>query len=200
MASTSAIEIYIRALLDVANVLQQHKEARSAFDPGFLFRSVRDGFFQTLTEDDQERILYHRRTGEEFLLWQGPVRYQKINWNCIGWIFPFSTIEEMERAYELVIRAELEKKSWSAFRQFWLTCRLQLQEAPLKIPTNIIKVRVMGEECRAAMENLEQYPPNLRYVVKTLLERLPSSNYLRNRLKMKLVVGEKLEPYVQTLK
>jgi hypothetical protein len=55
----------------------------------------------------------------------------------------------------------------------------------------------MGEECRTAMQTLEKNPPNLRYIAKMLLERLPSSSYLRKRIHLKIVVGEKLEPYVQ---
>ena len=194
---TRAIDVYVQALLDIANVLERHREARLAFDPDFLFRIVRDGFLQTVTDHDKNRILYHNRPGEEFLLWQGPVHNQKMSWNCIGWIFPFFTNEEIENSYEIITRAELEKKSWAAFRQFWLSCRLRFQEAPLDIPTNLVKVRVMGEECRSAMQTLEKHPPNLRYVAKTVLDRLPSSSYLWRRFHMKIVVGEKLEPYVQ---
>lgn len=194
--AAEAIEIYIQALLDIANALERHREARSAFEYAFLRRVLLDGFLQTVTEEDRERILHHRYPGEECLLWKGPAPHQKVNWNGIGWIFPFTTIEETERAYELVIRSELSQKSWAAFRQIWLSCRLRLHERALEVPTNLVKVRVMGEEKRSVMQRLEQTPPNLRYLVKALLDQLPGSHYLRKRLQLKLVVGEKLEPYV----
>ncbi len=193
-----AINVYVRALVDIANVLERHREVRTAFDPGFLSRSIRDGFLQTHTESARVRILYESHPGEEFLLWQGPVPGQKMNWNCIGWIFPFYADEELEDTYEIITRAELNTKSWAAIRQFALSCRLRWQEMPFEVPTNIVKVRVMGDECAVAMHTLEQYPPNLRYVAKAILDRLPTSSYLRKRIHMQVVIGEKLEPYIYT--
>lgn len=189
----------MRALLDIACVLERHREVRTAFDPGFLVRILRDGFLQTVTESDKERILHHSHPGEEFLLWKGPVRGQKLHWNCIGWIFPFYSDEELENSYEIIIRSELDAKSWAALRQFVLSCRRRFQETPFDVPTNIVKVRVMGDECRAAMHTLETQPPNLRYVAKALLDQLPASNYFRKRIRMELVVGETLEPYIHNI-
>lgn len=196
---TKAIDLYVRALRDIAHTLEQHQEARSVFDSQFLFRIIRDGFLQTISEYETGRILRHSKPNEEFLLWQGPVCEQKMNWNCIGWIFPFSSDEEIEDAYEKITRAQLATKSWGKFRQFVLSCRLRVQETPFDIPSNLIKVRVMGAECRIAMRMLTKYPPNLRYVTKALLDQLPSSSYVRKRIRIKIVVGEKLTPYVHTL-
>ena len=195
---TSAIDFYIRALRDIAAVLERHREVRTAFHPDFLVRILRDGFLQTVTESEQERILHESRPTEEFLLWKGPVRGEKMNWNCIGWIFPFYDEQEIETAYELITRSEIDLKPWAAIRQFVLSCRLRWQEMPFEIPANIIKVRVMEDECVTAMHTLEDYPPNLRYVVKNLLDRLPASNYLRQRIQVRVVVGEKIEPYIYT--
>lgn len=192
-----AIERYIRALLDITTMLEQHREVRTAFDQTFLPRIMHDGFLQTITEQDKNRVLSPNRPEEEFLLWQGIIPGVDMHWNNIGWIFPFLTSEEMDNSYEIITRAELATKSWSAFRQFWLSCRLRFQEEALDIPTNIVKVRVVGEECRSAMNILSKHPPNLRYVAKALLDRSPSSSYLKERIHVKLVVGEKLEPYAQ---
>ncbi len=194
-----AIDIYVRALLDIVNVLEQQREVRTGFDAGFLARILRDGFLQTLTESDKDRILQHSRCGEEFLLWKGPPSGQKMNWNVIGWIFPFYSDEEIENSYEIITRAELNKRSWAALRQFVLSCRLRFQETSLDIPTNLVKVRVTGDECRAAMDTLEIHPPNLRYVANALLNQLPASSYLRKCLRIELVVGEKLEPYIHPI-
>ena len=191
-----AIELYVNALVDIATRLQAHREVRSEFEPSFLVRIMRDGFLQPIVEIDRERILSAAASGEDFLLWQGVARYKPMNWNGIGWIFPFYTDEEMERAYEIIIRAELSQKSWPGLRQFVLSCRLRIQGAPIKVPTNLVKVRAKGEDCQKAMRTLEQSPPNLRYVTKTVLDQLPAANYLRKRIRMKLFVGEKLEPYV----
>lgn len=198
--TAEAIEIYIQALLDIANALESHFEARAAFDHLFLQRVIRDGFLQTVSEEDTQRILYQSQPGEEFLMWQGPVPHQKARWNGMGWIFPFTSLTESEQAYELITRAKLSQKSWAGFRQWWLTCRLHLQENAINLPTNLVKVRVMGNACQIAMHYLEQNPPNLRYIVKTMLERSPASSYLRTRLQMKLVVGEKLDPYIHPFK
>ena len=192
-----AIERYVQAIFDIATALEQHHEARTAFEPSFLARIVHDGFLQTVTEQDENRIIYDNRPGEEFLLWHGVVPGVKMNWNTIGWIFPFFTPEEVENSYEIIIRAELATKSWAGLRQFWLSCRLRFQEAPLEIPTNIIKVRVVGEDCRKAMRVLKKHPPNLRYVAKILKERSHPASYLKKRIHLKLVIGEKLEPYAQ---
>ena len=194
--TTEAIEIYIQALLDIVNALESHHEARSAFDHLFLRQVIRDGFLQTVSEKDTQRMLYQSQVGEEFLLWQGPVPHQKARWNGIGWIFPFTSLTEKEQAYELITRAKLSQKSWASFRQWWLTCRLRLHETALELPTNLVKVRVMGRTCQLAMQHLEQHPPNLRYIVKSMLERLPASSSLRTRLQMKPVIGEKLDPYI----
>ncbi len=198
--TAEAIDVYIQALLDIAKALESHREARSEFDHFFLHRVIRDGFLQTAAEEDTQRLLYQSQAGEEFLLWQGPVPHQKARWNGIGWIFPFTSLAESERAYELITRTKLSQKSWAGFRQWWLTCRLRLQETALDLPTNLVKIRVMGSACQLAMQHLEQNPPNLRYIVKTLLERSPASSYLRTRLQMKLVVGEKLDPYIHPFK
>ena len=115
----------------------------------------------------------------------------------MGWLFPFHTMNDMERAYELITRAELARKSWAPVRQFWLSCRFKLQEAPISIPTNIVKVRVKGEACSAAMFVLERSLPNLRYVTKAVMDRLPPSNYFRKRTHLKIMVGERLEPQIQ---
>lgn len=192
-----AIERYIRALLDITTMLEQHREVRTAFDQTFLLRIMHDGFLQTITEQDKNRVLYHNRPEEEFLLWHGMIPGVDMHWNNIGWIFPFLTSEEMDNSCEIITRAELATKSWSPFRQFWLSCCLRFQEEALDIPTNIVKVRVVGEECRSAMNILSKHPPNLRYVAKALLDRSPSSSYLKKRIHVKLVVGEKLEPYAQ---
>ncbi|MBD3306249.1 hypothetical protein GF339_07655 [candidate division KSB3 bacterium] len=197
---TQAIEFYIQALLDITTVLEHHREARTAFDPLFLSRIMRDGFLQTSTAADRDRILHQSTSTEEFLLWRGPARQQKMNWNCLGWIFPFASDEEIERTCELITRSELDAKSWAAVRQFWLSCRLRLQEVSFDVPTNLVKVRVMGSACQTAMQTLETYPPNLRYVAKSLLDQLPATHYFRKRIQMKLVVGETLEPYISTRK
>ena len=192
-----AIERYIQAIFDIATVLEQHHEARTAFEPLFLARIVHDGFLQAVTEQDENRIIYENRPGEEFLLWHGVVPGVKMNWNTIGWIFPFSTSEEIENSYEIITRAELATKSWAGLRQFWLSCRLRFQEAPLEIPANIVKVRVLGEESQNAMRVLKQHPPNLRYVAKILKEQSHSTSYLKQRIRLRLVIGETLEPYAQ---
>ncbi|PIE35064.1 hypothetical protein CSA56_05720 [candidate division KSB3 bacterium] len=192
-----AIERYIQALLDIATALEQHHEARTAFEAIFLTRIVHDGFLQAVTEQDENRILYENRPGEEFLLWHGAVPGVKMHWNSIGWIFPFSTSEEVENSYEIITRSKLALKSWAGLRQFWLSCRMRFQEAPLSIPTNIVKVRVVGEECRQAMRVLKKHPPNLRYVAKILQERSHPTSYLKHQIHLKLVIGEQLEPYAQ---
>lgn len=193
-----AIETYQQALIDLAAALDAHHEARLECEPNFLTRILRDGFLQPMTAEERQRILHDRRNGEELLLWQGVLRQQKPNWNGIGWIFPFYTIAEMERAYELITRAELEQQAWSRVRQWALTYRLKWRGAALDIPTNIVKVRMKGAACGAAMRTLETSPPNLRYLTKTLLERLPPANYARRRIRLKIVVGEKLAPEILT--
>ena len=198
MEYQQAIEMYVRALVDIATTLDIHHEARLEFDPGFLLRVLRDGFLQPVTTHERQRLLHERQNEEEFLLWYGGMRQKKMNWNGIGWIFPFQIYQEMERAYELITRAELEQKSWARVRQFVLSCRFKFQEAPIKIPTNIVKVRVKGDECLAAMRTLEKSPPNLRYVTRAMIDHLPPTNYLRKRIQMKIFVGEKLEPQVLT--
>lgn len=197
--STQAIETYIRALVDIATALDQHGEIRTDFEPNFLLRVIRDGFLQTVTETDRERILLHPYPQENFLVWQGPLRREKPNWNCVGWIFPFHSAEEVERSYEIVTRTRLANKSWAAIRQFVLSCHLRFHESAINVPVNLVKVRVRGEECRAAMEALEQNPPHLRYVARAMLGRVSARNYLLKRIRMNLVIGEKLEPYVHTL-
>jgi hypothetical protein len=191
-----AIDTYVRALVDIATMLDTYREVRSEFDPSFLLRIMRDRFLQTVTEEDRTRILHVYESEEDFLLWQGVLRSKKMNWNWIGWIFPFHTDEEMKKAYTLITRAELSQRSWPLLRQFVLSCRLRFQETPIRVPTNIVKVRVKGDECQAAMQTLEKSPPNLRYVTKAMIDQLPPSNYLRKRIRMKIFVGEKLEPYV----
>ncbi len=191
-----AIDFYIRALLDIIITLEHHREARTAFAPSFLFRAVSDGFLQPITEQEKARVLAECPTGE-FLLWQGVIPGVKRNWNTIAWIFPFSQPKEMEDSYEIITRAELAAKSWAFARQFWLSCRLRMQETPLDIPTNIVKLRVVGEECQQAMRLLYQYPPSLRYVAKALLDRATTSSYIRKHLKVAIVIGEKLEPCAQ---
>jgi hypothetical protein len=193
-----AIGTYVRTLVDVATILDTHHEVRSEFDTRFLLRIMDDGFLQTVTENDKYRLLHDHKNGENFLLWQGMVRQKKMNWNCIGWIFPFYTNEEMERSYEVITRAELDQKSWAKLRHLALFYRLKIRGIPLEIPTNIVKVRAMGDECNAAMRTFEKSPPNLRYVTKAVIDQLPPSNYLRKRIQMKIVVGEKLKPYVKT--
>jgi hypothetical protein len=192
-----AIELYIKALLDIATALEQHREARTAFDATFLTRVVRDGFLQTVTEQDRHRVLEQHHPGEEFLLWQGKVPGVTENWNNVGWIFPFRDLAEMENSYEIVTRSELAEKSWAGFRQLWLSCRLRVHEAAIELPTNLVKVRVLGDDCRTAMQVLRKHPPNLRYVAKTLLERSSSRSNLKKRIQLKLVLGEQLEPYAQ---
>lgn len=191
-----AVDLYVRVLLDIATVLHTHREARAEFDTGFLLRIMHDGFLQSVTENDGIRLLHNPRNGGNFLLWQGVIGQQKTNWNCIGWIFPFDTNEEMERSYEVITRAELDQKPWPKFRQFTLSFRTQILGIPLKIPTNIVKVRAIGDECRAAMRILEKSPPNLRFVTKAVIDQLPPVNYLRKRIQIKPVVGEKYKPYV----
>lgn len=192
-----AIELYIRALLDIATALEQHREARTAFDASFLYRVVRDGFLQTVTEQERQRVLEQHRPGEEFLIWQGNIPGVTNNWNNIAWIFPFATLEEMENSYEIVTRSEFAEKSWAGLRQFWLSCRLRMQESALELPSNLVKVRVLGDDCRSAMQVLRKHPPNLRYVAKALLERSSSKSTLKKRIHLKLVLGEQLEPYAQ---
>ena len=192
-----AIELYIKALLDIATALEQHREARTAFDATFLSRVVRDGFLQTVTEQDRHRVLEQHHPGEEFLLWQGNVPGVTNNWNNIGWIFPFRELQEMENSYEIVTRSEIAEKSWAALRQFWLSCRLRVHEAALELPTNLVKVRVLGNDCRSAMQVLGKHPPNLRYIAKALLERSSQKSVLKQRIHLKLVLGEQLEPYAQ---
>ena len=102
----------------------------------------------------------------------------------------------MERSYEVITRAELDRKSWAKIRQVVLSFRTQILGISLKIPTNIVKVRAIGNECHSAMRKLEKSPPNLRYVTKTAMDQLPPSNYLRKRIHMKLVVGEECKPYI----
>ncbi len=198
MEYQEAVDTYVRDLVDIATVLELHHEVRSEFDPSFLLRTMQDGFLQAVMESDKNRLLHDYKPGEEFLLWQGVIRQKKLNWNNIGWIFPFYTNEEMERSYEVITRAKLDQKSWARFRQLGLSYRLKIRGIPLEIPTNIVKVRAIGEECRSAMRMLKKSPPNLRYVTKALMERLPPSNYLRKRIQMKIIIGEKLEPYVKT--
>lgn len=191
-----AVDIYLRALLDIATVLNTHREARAEFDTGFLLRIMHDGFLQPLTENDEIRLLHNLRDGENFLLWQGVIGQKKMNWNCFGWIFPFDTHEEMERSYEVITRAELDQKPWPKIRQLALSFRTQVLGVPLNIPTNIVKVRATGDECRSAMRTLAKSPPNLRYVTKAVIDQLPLSNYLRKRIHIKLVVGEEFKPYI----
>jgi hypothetical protein len=105
---------------------------------------------QTVSAEDTQRLLYQSQAGEEFLLWQGPVPHQKARWNGIGWIFPFTNLAESERAYELITRTKLSQKSWAGFRQWWLTCRLRLQETALDLPTNLVEKQVMGSACQNA--------------------------------------------------
>jgi len=192
----NAIEFYIRALLDIITTLEHHKEARTAFEPSFLFRAVNDGFLQPVTEQEKARLLAERPTGE-FLLWQGAIPGVKRNWNAIAWLFPFSQPAEMEDSYEIITRAEMAAKSWAFVRQFWLSCKKRVQETPLEIPANIVKLRVVGEECQQAMRLLYQYPPNLRYVAKVLLDRAAASSYIRKDVNVSIVIGEKLEPFAQ---
>ncbi|PID57270.1 hypothetical protein CSB45_08585 [candidate division KSB3 bacterium] len=191
----TAIDVYVKALLDIATALEQHREARTAFDVSFLSRVVLDGFLQTVTE--RERVLGCRSPNEEFLLWQGQVPGIAKNWNNIGWIFPFHGLQEMENSYEIVTRSEIAEKSWAGLRQFWLSCRLRVHEAALDLPANLVKIRVLGDECRSAMQVLREHPPDLRYVSRTLLERLPQKSPLKQRLHVKLILGEQLKPYAQ---
>ncbi len=192
----NAIEFYIRALQDIVTTLEHHREARTAFEASFLFRAVNDGFLQPITEQEKARLLAECPTSE-FLLWQGVIPDVKRNWNAIAWIFPFSQLAEMERSYEIITRADMAAKPWAFARQFWLSCRMRVQEMPLEIPANIVKLRVVGKECQQAMRLLYQYPPNLRYIAKTLLDRASASSYLRKDLKVPIVIGEKLEPCAQ---
>ena len=191
-----AVDTYVRILVDIATVLDSYREARAEFDTDFLLRIMHDGFLQPVTENDRNRLLYNPRKGETFLLWQGVTEQKKMNWNCFGSIFPFATKEEMERSYEVITRAELNQKSWAKFRQIVLSFRTQILGISLKIPTNIVKVRAIGNECHSAMRKLEKSPPNLRYVTKTAMDQLPPSNYLWKRIHMKLVVGEEYNPYI----
>lgn len=192
-----AIDVYARALRDIATILQSHREAQTDFEADFLARTLQDGFLQAATEQDRLRVVSDHAPGESFLLWPGELLQPKMTWNCVCWIFPFQTIEEMERAYELITRAELAQKPWASVRQFWLSCRMRMSETPFRIPTNFVRVRVKGEDCRAALKVLQESPPNLRYVTKTVLDRLPATHYFRKRTHVKLVVGEQLQPYVR---
>lgn len=191
----NAIEFYIRALSDIVTTLDHHREARTAFEPSFVFRAVSDGFLQAVTEQEKARIL--ERQAGEFLLWQGVIPGVKRNWNAIGWIFPFSQPAETEESYEMITRAEMAAKPWGFARQFWLSCRKRVQEMPLEIPANIVKLRVVGDECQQSMRLLYQYPPNLRYVAKALLDRATAASYIRKDLNVSIVIGEKLEPFAQ---
>jgi len=193
-----AVSTYIQGLADIATILHIHHEARTEFESIFLIRAIHDGFLQPISDRDRDRLLYHHSRDENFLIWNGDVSGKKMNWNALGWIFPFQAIDEMERAYELITRAALAQKPWAKIRQFILTCRFKFQEAPIQIPTNIVKIRVKGSGCLAAMRFLDQSPPNLRYVTKALIDKLPPSNYFRKRTKIQIVVGERLEPYIRT--
>jgi hypothetical protein len=193
-----AVETYVKALVDVATILHIHHEARTEFDRKVLARTLHDGFLQPVNDDDQTRLLEDYTPDENFLLWYGEIPGRKMNWNCVGWIFPFQTMTEMERSYEMIIRAELAQKSWANMRQFLLSCRMKLHEGSIQIPTNIVKVRVKGEQTQKAMRLLDKSPPNLRYVAKAVADRLSPSNYFRKRTQIKIVIGEKLEPYVRT--
>jgi hypothetical protein len=164
-------------------------------------QTIRDGFLQTVSDTDRERLLSHHTHDNNLFIWNGEVAGKRMNWNTIGWIFPFHTNDEMERAYELVTRAALAQKSWAGIRQFILSCRFKFQETPIHIPTNLVKVRVKGPRCCAAMRFLGQSPPNLRYITKTVANQLPASNYFRKRTKVQIVIGEeRLEPYTRNPK
>lgn len=193
-----AVSTYVQGLVDIATILNAHHEARTEFESGFLIRTIQDGFLQPVSDHDRERLVSHHDRDENFLIWNGEVSGKKIQWNALGWIFPFQALDEMERAYELITRAALAQKSWAGIRQFILTCRFKFQEAPLQIPTNFVKIRVKGPTCSAAMRFLGQSPPNLRYVTKAVVDQLPPSNYFRKRTKIQIVIGERLEPYVRT--
>jgi hypothetical protein len=192
-----AVDTYIQGLVDIGTILHTHHEARTELAPSFLIRALQDGFLQPVSGQDRQRLMEDHDPQEHCLLWYGDILQQKRHWNAIGWLFPFHTMNDMERAYELITRAELARKSWAPVRQFWLSCRFKLQEAPISIPTNIVKMRVKGQACTAAMFVLEQSPPNLRYVTKAVVDRLPSFNYFRKRTHLKIVIGERLEPQIQ---
>ncbi len=194
-----AVNRYIRGLVDITTVLHVHHEARTEFESGFLLRTIQDGFLQPVSDFDRERLLSPHDRDENFLIWNGTVPGKKIIWNSVGWIFPFQALDEMERAYELITRAALAQKSWANLRQFILTCRFKFQEAPIQIPTNLVKIRVKGPQCSAAMRCLAQSPPNLRYIARTVVDQLAPSNYFRRRTKIQIVVGERLEPSVRPL-
>lgn len=199
MEYQEAVERYVQGLVDLATILNIHHEARTEFGVGFLTRSIQDGFLQPISDQDRERLLERHQDDENFLIWNGEAPRKKLNWNAVAWIFPFREIDEMERAYEVVTRAALAQKSWAAARQFLLTCRCKLQEAPIQIPTNIVKIRVKGEAYSAAMRCLDHSPPNLRYVARSVVDRLPPSNYFRQRTNIQIVIGERLEPSVRPL-
>lgn len=192
-----AVATYVKAVVDIATILNLHHEARTEFGPGFLERTLQDGFLQPVTDRDRERLLTHA-PAENFLIWYGSLPGQKMNWNCVGWIFPFQTLSEMERSYEMITRAELAQKSWANLRQFLLSCQMRLHEGSIQIPTNIVKVRVKGEQIRRAIRPFKKSPPNLRYVTKAVIDQLAPSNYFRKRTQVKIVVGEKLQPHVRT--
>lgn len=194
-----AVTTYMQGLVDIATMLNVHHEARTEFETGFLARTIQDGFLQPVSDQDRDRLLLQHERDENFLIWNGDAPGKKLNWNALAWIFPFQTADEMERAYELIIRAALAQKSWANVRQFLLTCRFKFQEAPIRIPTNIVKIRVKGVECAAAMRCLAQSPPNLRYMARAVIDQLPPSNYFRKRTKIQLVVGERLEASVRPL-
>lgn len=194
-----AVSIYIQGLVDIVTILNVHHEARTEFESGFLSRTIRDGFLQPVSDFDREQLLVPHDRDENFLIWNGAVPGKNMNWNSVGWIFPFQALNEMERAYEFITRAALAQKSWANLRQFVLTCRFKLQEAPIHIPTNMVKIRVKGPQCTAAMRCLAQSPPNLRYIARTVVDRVAPSNYFRERTKIQIVVGERLEPFVRPL-
>lgn len=198
MEYQEAVNTYVQGLVDIATILNVHHEARTEFESGFLVRTIQDGFLQPISEHDRDRLISYHTRDENFLIWNGEISGKKIQWNALGWIFPFQAIDEMERAYELITRATLAQKSWANIRQFILTCRFKFQEAPLQIPTNIVKIRVKGPACSAAMRFLGQSPPNLRYVTKAVVDQLAPSNYFRKRTKIQIVIGERLEPYVRS--
>jgi hypothetical protein len=194
-----AVNIYAQALVDIAAMLHTHHEGRTEFAPAFVSRAVQDGFLQAVSDVDRERVFARGGHEENFLLWNGVIPHNTLNWNAVSWIFPFHSADEMERAYELITRADLAHKSWAGLRQFWLTCRFKLQEAPLQIPTNFVKIRMKGAACAAAMRCLEPSPPNLRYLTRLVVDRLPASNYFRARTNIRIVVGERLEPSIRPL-
>jgi len=168
--------MYMKALAEIMKALDVHLEVRVEINGKLLKRALDDGFLCVIS-NERRRALWNYCYDNEILLARGPFSMTKATLNCIGWAFPYHSVDDKQQVHRLLLEAEFAQngRKKHSFRKFWHNFRSGVR--PIEIPPNIIKITLTNAFYQTAVEVLNNVNLDTQQLYQNVVYAVSPTHY-----------------------